>query len=324
MSERTRAEPSAPEQSRAHPSAQQLDLPMRQIEESDAAYLDALRECGLSTGIEAVCRWLVEDGIRESGAKVLPMRPQRQLAARLGLSASTVCESLRRLQSSGLLTRADGDWRLDLSLLVSVSEEARQRRATERAPMDAAAALDCLLSGGARSACSGALGLLGPTSVSVRKENIYPDSVSDSESVSGGAGGLPSAAERGEQEDCLADHPAWKSLQTHHFRDAAGRPKTPELHALRPCFYAAVASGLLDKTDEHRIRFLAAAWDLAHSLPRWDPRQKRQVGAKLPAVCLRKRTERNALWRSSPEAHRWAKAIVHGTQQRAEAVDVMR
>ncbi len=131
---------------------------------------------------------------------------------------------------------------------------------------------------------------------------------------------LPSAAERGERDDCLRDHVAWRQLQTRHFRDAAGKPAIV-VGALQPCFYAAVEADLLDNEPEHKIRFLAAAYDLAHQMPRWDAQQRRDVGVRSPAVCLRRRVERGALFRASPEGHAWAKKIVFpGVSREQQAV----
>ena len=148
------------------------------------------------------------------------------------------------------------------------------------------------------------------TSGSVEERSSTPVSVTSvSVSGSGAASRLPSAAERGERDDCLRDHVAWRQLQTRHFRDAAGKPAIA-VGALQPCFYAAVEAGLLDNEPEHKIRFLAAAYDLAHQVPRWDAQQRRDVGVRSPAVCLRRRVERGALFRASPEGHAWAKKIV--------------
>lgn len=318
-----------PEQSRAQPNmpnrTQRL-LPIEQVAESDAAYLSSLDAAELPDGVSAIVRWLIVEGRRENGEKRLPLRPQRQLAARLGKSASTVCDSLKRLRDSGLVTQADGEYRLRLGLLVEISEIAQTRREQERQEVDPVAAYEALAGppARARSACSGALG--GDVR-SVEENNTPPVSVPESVSVPGGSGGLRTAAERGERDDCLRDHSAWRQLQTHHFRQA-NRPAIA-VAALQPCFYAAVEADLLDNEPEHKIRFLAAAFDLAHDLPRYDAAKRKQVGIRSPAVCLRRRVEREALFRASPEGHAWAKRIVFGGEanrdreprERFESVD---
>lgn len=297
------------EQSRALPNTcyrTQRLLPIEQVAESDGAYLAALESAGLPHGVEAIVRWLIVDGRREAGEKRLPVRTQRQLAQRLGMSASTVCESLKRLRNSGLVTEADGEYRLGLSALVELSEIVQTRREQERREVNPEAAWEALVGSGARQR-SAALGGARQTSGSVEVRSSTPVSVSAS--GSGASGRLPSADERGERDDCLRDHVAWRQLQTRHFRDGSGKPAIA-VGALQPCFYAAVEADLLDNEPEHKIRFLAAAYDLAHQVPRWDAQQKRDVGVRSPAVCLRRRVERGALFRASPEGHAWAKKIV--------------
>jgi hypothetical protein len=187
--------------------------------------------------------------------------------------------------------QSDGDYRLSLPLLVEVSEEAASRKAEKQRPPDAADALN-LLSVRQRSACS-ACSEEAP--VSVERIHTQPVSV-PSESVSVRAGQpLPNAAEQSEHDGCLKNHHAWRALQTADFRP------TLQLGKLRACFYAAVEAGLFDaapdeKAREDKQRFLATAWDLAHS-----------GGVKSPAVCLRVRVEKQACWRVSPEGVRWAK-----------------
>lgn len=312
-----RTEPSAAEQSRAQPNKQRL-LPIECVEQSDAAYLACLRECGLPYGTSRVVEWLILDGRRDAGGKRLPKRTQRQLATRLNLSASTVCESLRRLQASGLVTEADGDWRLDLQLLVQIAEEAAIRRAAALERPDPAAALDTLCAR-PRSACSAALG--GARYGSVEKRSLSPVSVSESVSVSGGTGGDEPSAERGERgrplrtardaaaaDNVLKSHPAWRRLQTRHLRPALDLP------ALRPCFAAAKDAGLFGDCSEPadlreaKFRFLATAWDLA-----------KLADARSPAVCLRIRVERKACYRFSDEAARWAAAQLREPEYAAAA-----
>jgi DNA-binding MarR family transcriptional regulator len=276
-----------PERSRAQPSAQRL-LPIECIEQSDQAYLAALDECELPIGVAALVKWLILDGRREAGQKRLPKRTQRQLGQRLKLSASTVCESLRRLESSHLVSTVDGEYRLDLSLLVSLAEEAATRRAAELAPPDAAEALDCLRAR-QRSPRSAALG---NCARSVTEETLKPVSESVSDSVRASSP-LPTAAERGERDGALKDHHAWRRLQSKHFRPNL------DLQALQVCFYAAVEADLIDNERDHKIRFLATAFDLAKS-----------GKVHSPAVCLRTRVERNACWRISPEGVAWAKQWV--------------
>lgn len=297
------------EQSRALPNRTQRLLPIEQVAESDAAYLSDLDAAELPDGVAAIVRWLILEGRRENGEKRLRLRPQRQLAERIGKSASTVCDSLKRLRDSGLVTQADGEYRLRLGLLVEISEIAQTRREQERQEADPEAAYEALVGppARARSACSGALG---DDVRSVEENNTPPVSVPESVTVPGGSGGLRTAAERGERDDCLRDHAAWKQLQTHHFRQA-DRPAIA-VAALQPCFYAAVEADLLDNEPEHKIRFLAAAYDLAAAVPRWDAAKRKEVGVRSPAVCLRRRVEREALFRASPEGHAWAKRIVFG------------
>jgi hypothetical protein len=331
VTERSRTTPSAAERDRAQPSAQKL-LPIECVAQSDQAYLAALEDCGLPSGVSAIVRWLIVDGRREAGQKWLPVRTQRQLAQRLGLSASTVCESLRRLTDSHLVRQVDGVYRLDLSLLVSVSEAAVERRAAELRPPDPGEVLDRLL-GPPRSAALGGVrprsAALGGAPVSVEEQNPKPVSVSVSETVTVRAGQpLPSAAERGERRDCLKHHPAWEALQVEHFR-RGGRvfdPRAMDLQALKRAMLAAVDADLLDGPPEPgesndrwletKVRFLATAYDLAKAIPTKDPRTGRDTGVRSPAACLRARTEANALWRISDEGRRWAHAQI--TEYRAE------
>jgi DNA-binding MarR family transcriptional regulator len=321
--ERRRTESNVTEQSRAlpnKPNKSQRELPIEQVEQSDEAYLAALDSAALPDGVTAIVRWLIQDGRRESGEMRLAVRTQRQIADRVRKSASTVCESLRRLRNSGLVREADGEYRLRLALLVEISEVAQTHREQARREVDPEEAWQALVGSGARprSACSAALGT---TSGSVEERSSTPVSVTSvSVSGSGAASRLPSAAERGERDDCLRDHSAWRQLQTRHFRDAAGKPAIV-VAALQPCFYAAVEADLLDNEPEHKIRFLAAAYDLAHQVPRWDAQQRRDVGVRSPAVCLRRRVERGALFRATPEGHAWAKQIVFpGVSREQQAV----
>lgn len=298
-----------PEHSRALPHRTQQLLPIERVAESDGAYLESLDSAELPDGVTAIVRWLIVEGRRDSGDKRLAVRTQRRLAKVLGIGASTVCDSLRRLRDSGLVTKVDGEYRLRLALLVEIGEIAETRRQQATQEVDPAAALDALTAppARARSACSGALG--GDVR-SVEENNTPPVSVPESVSVPGGSGGLRTAAERGERDDCLREHSAWRQLQTHHFRQA-NRPAIA-VAALQPCFYAAVEADLLDNEPEHKIRFLAVAYDLAAAVPRWDAAKRKEVGVRSPAVCLRVRTEREALFRASPEGHAWAKKIVFG------------
>jgi biotin operon repressor len=300
MDERTRAEPSAPEQSRALPNMRQVELPIARVEESDAAYVAAAVEGGFPVGVLALVRWLISDGRRDNGTRRAASMAQRKLAKRLGLSASTVCESLRRLQISGLVIQADGDYRLRLSLLVQLAEEAASRRLEVEDPPDPAEALDLLLLGRARQRSAA----LGGGAVPSKEElyTPYTETVPETRG-SGGTrkaasaaervGRLPSAAERGERDGCLKGHAAWRALQTRHFRPVI------DLRALQPCFYAAVEAELLDNEREHKIRFLASAWDVA-----------RASTVTSPAPCLRVRVERGACFRFSPEGAEWAKRVL--------------
>jgi DNA-binding Lrp family transcriptional regulator len=291
--ERGRAQPNGPS---AAERGRQGTLPFEQLDTAGDAYLAAVADCRFPKGISSVLCWLLE-GRREGGFAVRRKLAQRELAKRLELSASTICEAVARLRDSGLVDQADGVYRLQLSFLVEVAEQALTRRQSGDLP-SAEAALDCL---GARQR-SAALGSA-RTRRSVKKENIYPviRSVPSSPNPNG-AEDQPSAAERervqgsevgGQEDGVLKTVRAWQRLQTEHFR-----PRL-DVRALQAAFYAAVEAGLFESTLEHKIRFLATAFDLANSKT-----------VRKPAPCLRSRVERLGCYRFSEEGNRWAKSVI--------------
>lgn len=98
----------------------------------------------------------------------------------------------------------------------------------------------------------------------------------------------------------LKDSPAWQRLQTRHFQPI-------DVQALRPAFYAAVQAGLIDDTEECKVRFLATCYDLAH-----DPT------IRSPAAVLRNRTERKSCYRISDDGRRWAKQQMRPVEHRRQ------
>ena len=145
--ERNRTEPNAAEQSRTLPNRQQR-LPIECVAESDDAYLSDLTvlvDRKIATeGVAKICRWLIDFGRRECGEKRLRARPQKELGKVLGIAASTVCESLQRLRNSGLVTQADGEYRLRLSQLVELAEVAQTMPEQTPPPDDPEEALAAL------------------------------------------------------------------------------------------------------------------------------------------------------------------------------------
>jgi hypothetical protein len=158
-----------------------------------------------------------------------------------------------------------------LSLLISLSEEAANRRSAKRQQVDTAAALDLLLAP-PRSAALGSA----RRARNVTVQEIDPCTVTETVTVTvRGSGGPEIAAERAEQfrrpeklaarfrtpcpkDECLRENTHWKRLQAKHLRPAI------DVAALQPAFYAALEAGLFDgSTDaelrEAKHRFLAAA-----------------------------------------------------------------
>ena len=285
----------------------QRTLPIEQVEQSDEAYLAAIADCRLPPATERVLEWIVRNGRRDRGCKVVRRSTQRKWARAIGLSPSTISTTLRRLGDSRLVLKspADGALRLDLSHLVAVAEEARARDGPGDEPFDAAAALRRL---GSRSAALGSArprsAVIGSGARSVNKKRKPPvplteaqESADPTETVGTGAAEHAdrSRTRRAEAStpDCLKNHAAWRSLQRHHFRPELDR------QALRAAFYAAVEAGLLADDYESRLRFLATAFDLA-----WDDK------IRSPVAVLRSRIERGSCYRQSDRALATAKEFL--------------
>lgn len=266
---------------------------MECVAESDDAYLSDLAvlvDRKIATeGVGKICRWLIDFGRRECGEKRLRARPQRELAKALGISVSTVCESLQRLRNSGLVIQADGEYRLRLSQLVELAEVAQTMPEQTFPPADPATALAAL--GGRRvrqrSAVFGDVrqcsAVFGEAPVTVEEETLY--SVFEPSTVSTvtvhRTGAEPNAANAASTEaaiQTLKDLPAWRALQRQHMR--------PNLDAqpLERAFLAACEAGLL--RDEDRESFYTHAYDVARNL---------QLAS--PVACLMKRVALFTRWR---------------------------
>jgi len=253
MGERGRARASAGER-------KQRLLPIEQVAESDGAYLASLDSAGLPDGVARLVRWLILEGRREAGEKRLPVRPQRQLAERLGVSPSTVCGALDRLASSGLVVQADGEYRLRLGLMVAIGEEAETRRQQAAVSVDPAAALDLLTGGGARSrsaaldgarACSGALGGVDTCS----SKEIYKTRVPVLRAVSRGGSSA---------EDQLPAMP-WAKVGGITSEQLRAAVLDRDEHLLTGLYWAGCEKGWWDDCEAYRVTFLAAAWQAVES-----------------------------------------------------------
>jgi DNA-binding transcriptional ArsR family regulator len=292
----------------------QRELPIAQVEQSDAAYLAAVTDCRLPRAVAAVLRWIIEHGRRLGGAMVVERMTQRQWSGALGLSGSSLSVALSRLRDSRLLSMgADGEVRLDLRRLVAVSEEARARAGPDDGAFDPAEALRTIASDRSRSALIGSdRHRSAGRARSVRTRNKSPVSVDAQESaeIAGEDGtGAADQTDRNRSSRSLANDPAWRALQTRHFRPELDRKM------LDRAFAAAVAAGLVDDSHEGRGFFLATAYDLAVDAPR----AGRQGGIRSPAVCLRIRVEQQRLWRISEEARRWVREVLCPPELRRRA-----
>lgn len=298
------------------PPGGQRSLPLEAIEASDEAYLAAVTElrdcCGFGSAVTELLRWAIREGRRERGrigVLIAPKRTQRDLARSLGFSASTIADGLAKLRAARLLFQTADGYELALPWLVEMAEEASSQRqmALDLSPADALSAL-----GGARTVRRRSVALGGARSRSAQRPirenaNINPESESEMDipirnTVSDS--GAPSTAERRRAPpntpSSLASHPAWARLQTRHFRPI-------ELAAFRPAFYAAVEAGLIDGTEECKIRFLATVYDLANDCT-----------IRQPAAVLRSRVERKTCYRISDEGNRWAKQQMRPVEHRRQ------
>lgn len=289
------------------PPGGQKPLPWDHGESRDAAYLaavDDLVAAGLPRGPAELLRWMIREGRPRGLARAAPPHTQRSLSALLGFSQSTICEARKTLKLSRLVYEVDGTYQLHLPWLVELAEEARSRRQTALAPdmaLTAADALDVIGSDRQRSAMIGDDRQRSAPRPYRKKENLKTVSVptrdpGSTETVTDtGASrstdlcrSQPIATDQG-----LRESGPWQRLQTKHFRPEI------DLTALRPAFYAAVQSGLIDDTHECKLRWLATVYDVAHD---------RRINS--PAVVLRYRTEQRTCYRISEEGRRWAIGIL--------------
>jgi len=288
------------------PLGSQRPLPLAAIEEADAAYLDAVAElqaAGLGRCASEILRWIIRAGRRgQPGVLASPRATQRDLSKLLGFSQSSVCSARAKLKHSRLVAEADGEYRLFLPWLVELAEEARSRRQMALAPdlaLSPAEALGLIGADRQRSALIGADRSRSAPRPFRKETNLNPVTVSVMDSAltdTDGTGATDHGRSRPigtDQNRSLKELPPWQRLQTRDFRPVL------QIGPLRAAFYAACQAGLIDDSDECKIRFLATAYDLAHD-----------AAIRSPAAVLRVRTEGRRCYRISDEGNRWAKQIL--------------
>lgn len=283
----------------------QRDLPLASLEEAEAAYLAAVEDLKrflrMPGSRAAVLRQILCSGRRDSqpGTMVWQHGSRRNGAKAAGLPLSSFSRAVKRLVKSRLVIESDGALRLVLPRLVEVAEDARARAAPDYGGFDAADALRLLSPGGERSALFHGDPRCSTGARSVKKDLNTPVPYPSLQRDLTERAPRDTVGQRGPARDsaghpgALAGDPAWRALQTCHFRPRLN------LGALTACFDAAAAAGLLDDQHDARRRFLATAFDLAAD---------RNIRA--PAAVLRSRIERGTCYRQSDRAMAWAKQIL--------------
>jgi hypothetical protein len=111
-----------------------------------------------------------------------------------------------------------------------------------------------------------------------------------------------------DRSQSLQEHPAWRRLQTRHFRN--GGAVQLDRQALMAAFDAAVTAGTIAGDREAKLRFWATAYDLAAD-----------QDIRSPAVCLRVRVERNRCYRISEAGRQFAVGLLRPAEYRREPWD---
>jgi hypothetical protein len=316
------------------------------LDTTEDAYRQAIRDCRLPAAAERVAVWMLEAGRREMvgscRCQAVPTRPKTKLAAATKLTASSAYRGLRRLLELGLVVPRGSDWLLVLSRFC----ELREARTT--CDEDAGGALG---SGWSANEAAEKLADRGPPgsprftpvqagsarfspvqpSLRSEKENINkPESLTDTEPIGVAAGrvnhgepgrtgpnrgepaakALPAPGDLGAAKRALNRTDAWQDLKAEDFAEGP-----PRVEKLRACYRAAVRAGVLRDCRDAKLQFLATAYDCAAS-----------AGTRNPAGALVYRTAAGTLhWATVPgAAYEWAKAIVDGPPARRTETDSAR